>query len=40
MVKDRSLDLTSRKPLVQIAPIGVEISFNDPDKFGISRIGI
>jgi hypothetical protein len=25
---------------VQIASIGVEISFNAPDKFGVSRIGI
>jgi hypothetical protein len=39
-VKDRSLDLASRKPPVQIAPIGVEESFNAPDKIGISRIGI
>jgi hypothetical protein len=30
----------SPNPPVQIAPIGVEESFNAPDKFGISGIGI
>jgi hypothetical protein len=39
-VKDGSMDLNGRKPTVQIASIGVEISFKALDKFGIYRIGI
>ena len=39
-VKDGSMDLNGRKPTVQIASIGVEISFKALDKFGIYRIGM